>query len=70
MVRCLEKHLANLRGRQARFAAAHPELGPMKSRAQFWERKSLKLRGSERRMRAAEVSELIRQIKQSQPFWE
>jgi len=70
MVRCLEKHLANLRERQARYAVTHPDLASRKLRVQFWERKSLKLRGSERRMRAAELNELIRQIKQSQPFWE
>jgi hypothetical protein len=66
----LNEHLTKLKARQAHFAAMHPGVGPMKLRVQYWERKSRKLRGSERRKRREELNELIKQIKESQPFWE
>jgi hypothetical protein len=62
----LEKHLADLRERQAHFKAAHPELGPMELRRAYWQQESRRRRGSERR----EINALIWLIKESQPFWE
>ena len=65
----LEQHLADLRKRQTVFASAHPELGPLKLRRAYWEQESRRGCASERRKRRKEMNELLKLIKESQPFW-
>jgi hypothetical protein len=66
----LEKHLAKLKERKARFAAVHPELGPMELRRTYWEQESRRRRTS----RLKEVNAFIRLVKwnmkHNPEFWE
>lgn len=70
----LDKHLSKLAQRKARFAAAHPELGPMELRRSYWEAACRRQHISESRRQhiseCKEVDALIRLVKESQPFWE
>jgi hypothetical protein len=63
----IAKHLAELEARKARFAAAHPELGPMELRRAYWEKKPRGPRISEtlrrRRAKHKEVNDFIRLVK-------
>ncbi len=61
-----EKHLAELAQRKADYAAAHPELGPMALRREFWGQESRRRRSSRRK----QVNALLKLIKESEPFWE
>jgi len=70
----LSEHLAELEERKARFAAAHPELGPMELRRSYWEsacrRQGISDKQRRRNAERKEVNALIWLVKQSQPFWE
>jgi hypothetical protein len=76
----LDKHLAELRERQAHFRAAHPELGPMELRRFYWEQERRGPRISRRRpetraeRQRREISDFIRLVKwnmkHNPEFWE
>ena len=71
----LSEHLAELKARQARFAAIHPGVGPMELRRSYWGGLACRRRGvtESRRRRTSERKEnaaLIWLIKESQPFWD
>ena len=65
----LEKRLSKLAQRKARYAAAHPELGPMELRRAYWEQETRRRRTS----RLKEVNAFVRLVKESMKhpeFWE